>query len=47
MREYIFRQLGNLCYRLNGGLQNLHNESFLERATFYWWTKSYQQTIRR
>jgi len=41
MRGWIFNKLGNLFYRLNGGLESLNNNSFLDRLAFWAWSLSY------
>ncbi len=37
----LLRQLGNLFYDLNGGLDKVNNGSRLDKITFYFWSKSY------
>ena len=40
-RGWIFNQLGNLFFRLNGGLDRLHNKSLLDRLATWSWAISY------
>ena len=41
MRAEFFRQLGNICYLVNGGLAKVNNHSIMDKLTFYFWSKSY------
>jgi len=36
----ILRHLGNLCYRLNGGLDKVNNRSVLDKLAVRFWAKS-------
>ena len=42
MRGNLYRRLAELCYRLNGGLDGLHNGSALDRLAFYFWARAYR-----
>ena len=37
----ILNWLGNCSYRLNGGLDALHNNSILDRLSIWFWSESY------
>lgn len=37
----ILNYMGGLCYRLNGGLDGLHNKSILDKLSFVFWAKAY------
>ena len=40
-RWWILNQLGNLCYRLNGGLDKVNNHSLLDRMAINFWAVAF------
>ena len=40
-RSRFLNYLGGACYRLNGGLIKLNNESWLDRLSLWFWSVSY------
>lgn len=51
IRGWVFNHLGNLCYRLNGGLESLNNNSLLDKLALWAWSLAYgyydKQTEKR
>ena len=45
----LLRHLGNVCYSLNGGLENMLNHSRLDKLAFWFWRKSFhlEEVARR
>ena len=41
MRTKIYRVIGNVAYKLNGGVENLSNKSRMARLTYWAWGKAW------
>ncbi len=40
-KAWLFRTIGNISYRLNGGLEGLDRRNLCNKIQFWAWSKSY------